>query len=320
MPRQRLTTERVLAEFERVIQSNHEFHLNDIVNVDLIHVEMPYGGKGTKRSEINLEKHLINKRSIIRVQNKDELCLARALVIAKAKIDNDSRDRLIRKSERPLQTRLARELHQKAHVPLGPCGMDEVKRFQTYLTEYQINIVSKDHQNSILYSGPEQEKRIYLFLDDNHYDVITSMPAFLARKRYCHTCKKAYDHRADHLCPNSCECCRFTNCPVVSWIYCNACNWHFKIQECFDRHKQSVGNAKSVCLHLVKCPDCNTVVGRHKRESEKHHCGTRKCSICKEYVQSEGHRCYMQPVKGQDTGEDLANDVTEGGYNELLFF
>jgi hypothetical protein len=178
MPRQRLTTERVLAEFERMIQSNHEFHLNDIVNVDLIHVEMRYGGKGTKRSEINLEKHLMNKRSIIRVQNKDELCLA------KAKIDNDSRDRLIRKPERPLQTRLARELHLKADVPLGPCGMDEVKRFQMYLTEYQINIVSKDHQNSILYSGPEQEKRIYLFLDDNHYDVITSMPAFLARKRY----------------------------------------------------------------------------------------------------------------------------------------
>ena len=47
----------------------------------------------------------------------------------------------------------------------------------------------------------------------------------------------------------------------------------------------------------------------------------RKCSTCKEYVQSEGHRCYMQPVKGQDTGEDLSDDDTaEGGYNELLFF
>ena len=321
MPRQRLTTKRVLAEFERVIQSNHEFHLNDTVNVDLIHVEMPYGGKGTKRSEINLEKHLERKRSIVRVQNKDELCLARALIIAKAKIDNDSRDRLIRDHRRPLQARLAQELHQKADVPLGPCGMDEVKRFQTYLTEYQINIVSKDHQNSILYSGPEQEKRIYLFLHDNHYDVITSIPAFLDRSYYCHTCKKAYDHRADHLCPNSCECCRFPNCPIVSWIYCDACNRYFKSQECFDRHKQSVGNAKSVCSELIKCPDCNTVVGRHKREPGKHHCGMRKCSICKEYVQTEGHRCYMQPVKGQDTGEDLADDDTaEGGYSELLFF
>ena len=39
MQRQQLTTERVLAEIERVIQSNQEFRLNDDVNVNLIHVE-----------------------------------------------------------------------------------------------------------------------------------------------------------------------------------------------------------------------------------------------------------------------------------------
>ena len=107
MPRQRLTTEHVLAEFKHVIQSNHEFHLNDTVNVDFIHVEMPYGRKGTKRSEINLEKHLAKKGSIVRVQNKDELCLARALVIAKAKIDNDRQYKSIVDHRWPMQTRLA---------------------------------------------------------------------------------------------------------------------------------------------------------------------------------------------------------------------
>ena len=77
-----------------------------------------------------------------------------------------------------MQTRLAHDLREKANVSIGPCGLEEVKQFQTYLSDYQINIVSKDHQNSIIYSGPEKEKRIYLFLHDNHYDVITSMPAF----------------------------------------------------------------------------------------------------------------------------------------------
>ena len=108
LPRQHLTTERVLAEIERAIQSNHEFRLNDSVNVNLIHVEMPNGDTGTKRSEINLEKHLINKRANIRTQNTDEICLARALVVAKAKFENDSRDRHIRDPKTPLQTRLAR--------------------------------------------------------------------------------------------------------------------------------------------------------------------------------------------------------------------
>ena len=82
----RLTTERVLAQIERVIQSNHEFRLNDSVNVNLVHVEMPNGGTGTKRSEINYEKHLINKRAIVRIQNKDDLCLARLKTIADIKV------------------------------------------------------------------------------------------------------------------------------------------------------------------------------------------------------------------------------------------
>ena len=58
----RLTTERILAEFQRVIQSNQEYRLNDTVDVNVTHVSMPSGGKGSKRSEINLEKHLEKKR------------------------------------------------------------------------------------------------------------------------------------------------------------------------------------------------------------------------------------------------------------------
>jgi hypothetical protein len=54
----RLTTERVLAQIERVIQSNHEFRLNDSVKVNLVHVEMPNGGTGSKRSEINQSSNI----------------------------------------------------------------------------------------------------------------------------------------------------------------------------------------------------------------------------------------------------------------------
>ena len=54
MTTERLTTERILAEFQRVIQSNQEFRFNDTVDVNVIHVSMPSGGKGSKRSEINL--------------------------------------------------------------------------------------------------------------------------------------------------------------------------------------------------------------------------------------------------------------------------
>ena len=194
MPREKLTVERILAEIERVIQSNDTFTLDDSITVNIIHVEMPYGGTGRKRKIANLDKYLTNKRAIVRIQNKDNLCLARAIVVAKAKVDNDERYENIRKSEKPLQGRLAHELHEKAGVPLGQCGIEEVKKFQAYLTDYQINIVSKEHLNSLIYSGPEASKHIYLYAHDNHYDIITSMPAFLARKKYCHICKKYDQH------------------------------------------------------------------------------------------------------------------------------
>ena len=46
----------------RVIQSNQQFRLNDTFDVNVIHVSMPSGGKGSKRSEVNLEKHLEKKK------------------------------------------------------------------------------------------------------------------------------------------------------------------------------------------------------------------------------------------------------------------
>ena len=174
MPPQRLTTERILSAVERVGQSNQHFRLNDTVDVNVIHVSMPLGGKGRKRTDVNLEKHLEKKRSVVCIQNKDNLCMAQALVVAKARVDEDPQYKSIVNHRRPMQTRLAQELHANADVPLSrPCGIEEAKQFQVYLTEYQINIVWKEYNNNIIYSGPEKDKKIYLYMHNNHYDVIT---------------------------------------------------------------------------------------------------------------------------------------------------
>ena len=154
---------------------------------------------------MNLGKHLEKKRSIVRIRNDDDLCMARALVVAKAKLDNDPQYKSIVDHRRPMQTRLAQELHQNAGAPLGPCGIEQAKQFQAYLTEYQINIVSKEYENKIIYAGPEKDKKIYLYMHNNHYDVITKMPGFFAHKYYCHACKKVYDHLEDHICLNECK-------------------------------------------------------------------------------------------------------------------
>ena len=65
---------------------------DDSVSVNIVHVEMPQGGTGKKCQEINLDKYLTNKRSIVCIQNTDNMCLARALVVAIAKRMSCMRD------------------------------------------------------------------------------------------------------------------------------------------------------------------------------------------------------------------------------------
>ena len=181
---ERLTAERVYSALERVIQSNQEFRLNDTVTIDLNHVESPQGSGRKKRTTYNIDDFLSQKGSVVRIKNKDDdLCLARALVVARAKKDNDPRYHYIKNSDRPLQREKAFDLHEAANVPLGPCGLNEVALFQQYLTDYQIVIISGDHNNSIIYpppsSGTNEKPRLTLYLHNNHYDVINRVPGVL---------------------------------------------------------------------------------------------------------------------------------------------
>ena len=76
LPVERLTTERFFSQIERVIQSNQEFRLNDTVIIDINHVKTPEGsGKNRfKRTTLNIREHLKEKKSIIRINNKDDFC------------------------------------------------------------------------------------------------------------------------------------------------------------------------------------------------------------------------------------------------------
>ncbi len=231
MPVSRLTPERVFSQIERVVQSHQEFRLDESVIVDIIHVEMPQGKGKRKRDNIDLESYLESKRSVVRIRNTDDLCLARAIVVAIAKADGDKRYKLLTKHYRPAQEKAARELHEKAGVPLGPCGIPEVKQFQKHLPEYEINIVSMDHGNSIIYPecpADAEVKRLYLYLHNNHYDVITTMPGFLNRSYFCHKCRKTYNSTVQHLCKAMCKMCRAFDCPFVELQNCEECGRVFQ--------------------------------------------------------------------------------------------
>ena len=107
-----LNTERVFSQIERVIQSNQEFRLNDTVTIDINHVKAPEGrGKnGLKRTTLNIRDHLKTKKSIIRINNTDDFCLARALAVSIARIENDPRYEQIKRTDRHIQLERALDL------------------------------------------------------------------------------------------------------------------------------------------------------------------------------------------------------------------
>ena len=314
-----LTTERVFSQIERVIQSNQEFRLNDTVIIDINHVKTPEGsGKAKhKRTSFNIRDHLKEKRSVIRINNKDDLCLARALAVAIARIENDPMYKYISDSRRPLQREKAFDLHEAANVPLGPCGIDEVKLFQNYLVNYQIIVVSAIHNNSIIYPpqppGTDEKPIISLYYHNNHFDVITTLPGFLSRGYFCQRCHKAYDHTSDHVCTIMCNSCRGFGCVFeAGGIACNECDRVFKNQTCYDRHKNEPINAvgRTVCEVIRKCDKCGKVMDV-RNMNNGHICGN-KCETCGLILNQEDtdHKCYIKQLEQEE----------DSSYNHLLFF
>ena len=316
---ERLTTERVYSVLERVIQSNQEFRLNDTVTIDINHVEAPQGSGRKKRTTYNIDDFLSEKGSVVRIKNKDDdLCLARALVVARAKKDNDPRYGHISNSDRPLQREKAFDLHEAANVPLGPCGLNEVALFQQYLTGYQIVIISGDHSNSIIYPPPssstDQKPHLTLYLHNNHFDVINRVPGFLGRNYFCSRCYKAYDHTTDHLCAAMCRSCRGFDCVWENdGIVCRECKRLFKRQSCYDRHRTEPINSggRTVCQAIRVCEKCGKSMDIRKIRDGGHICG-RKCRTCGVVITREDtdHKCYMQPLEQEE----------DSSYNHMLFF
>ena len=116
-------------------------------------------------------------RSIVQIRNTDDLCCARALVTAKAKVDQHPQWHSF-KYGRKLQKEHALKLHREAQVPFGPCGHEELAQFSQApsLLDYQILLVDADRTFHITsFGSPAPDKQLVLLHEKGHYDVITSL-------------------------------------------------------------------------------------------------------------------------------------------------
>ena len=269
-------------------------------------IKMPRGTGRLQVTRNNLDK----KRSVIRIKNDDTMCLARAIVTALAiqepeKWTASQLHNGIKKG-RALQTKLARDLHAESGVSVNDWGNDfsDVQKISEHL-EVQINILDAEQFNEVVYSStPDRPKKIYLYKDKDHYDVITSMTAFNNTDYYCHTCKKGYTLRDKHRCPDKCLACyeyfpSGDKCGTSvddKNIMCDSCSRTFFGQTCFDNHLKTRGKkGPSVCDTVFKCLECQRVLTRKDISPEDHVCGTTKCGNCKQWVVMSEHKCYMKP-------------------------
>ena len=310
--------DRVEALFQRLAQalnSNEQFEMDDSFQVSITQVHHAPQGTGkprrTKPGHQPLRNLIPKKRSIIQIQNRDDLCCARALVTAKAKVDQHPKYNSIRKGTK-LQKEMALLFHHEANVPFGPCGYDALTQFSTApsLTGYQILLVDADRSFHITTFGPLQDKQLILLHEKGHYDVITKLPAFFGVSYVCAHCWKPYNNEGKHRCNNKrhCRACCQKECPDFLEAYprgqkatqrCQQCHRDFFGDTCFQMHlvKDHAGKPvtnldSSVCFRRRRCAKCLILIPA--RHMDNHQCGYIDCPCCHEYVDGATHRCFIQ--------------------------
>jgi hypothetical protein len=150
------------------------------------------------------------KRSIIEVK-AEQNCLAHALIIAIARLNNDSNYISYRKGNR---------IRPEVDYLLRTTGIDltdggripQLTPFQEHFkTYYRIIVYGGLRCGDIIFDGGhvEYEKRSYLLYDDatRHYHVITNVTAAMSKRHVCKGCSKGCDSDITHKCEETCSVC-----------------------------------------------------------------------------------------------------------------
>ena len=176
--------------------------------------------------------------------------------------------------------------------------MNEIKKVETFLKDYQIIVINGDITNEIDYAGPLKEKKLILYLKDGHYDLIKSIPAFFNKTYYCFKCFKGYSTFENHPCNEVCNKCKDRNCGLIpenEHTVCKYCSVYCNSNECLINHRLKV------CGKIPKCFSC----GSFKLSS--HICEGKWCCYCKTEV-SLDHKCYIPT----ENDENVCKTKTKG--------
>lgn len=261
----------LLQQLAGKLNSNESFDYQQGFQVDVVFVKRPRPGRGRgKKRDVGrkcMDNENKKKRCIIAIQNDDDLCCGRAIVTMREHCNKDGSNDAFHnfhnmRRGRVIQEHAAIELHRLAGVDRGPCGLEELEKFQQYLQPtYQLPVMCRTKPFFLIFKGPPAPKQIRLIKSDTHYDGCTSFPAFVNRSYWCALCEKGFDHddAKHHPCEGrSCRSCNRKDCPDYGRanrnapILCAFCHCRFYSNNCFDYHRQ-----KNLCQTHKTCLKCH---------------------------------------------------------------
>ena len=313
----------LLATLANKLNSNEGFNPDRGFQVDVVFVSMPGLGSGHRKKHnpgrMCLEKENRKKRCIVTIKNTDQLCCARAIITMRAYCHKEDGVDAYRQWENlkrgyPVQQQQAKELHQRAGVVKGPCGLPELEKFQQALgPSYQLLVMLRMKPFDLIFKGPDAPHQIRLLKSNDHFDGLTSFPAFLNRSYYCIDCQRGFNtnDKENHICEGRrCSACGRFQCEdyvrgTRPTYYCSLCCSKFFGPYC-NHHHVITKQCQSVKTCL-KCQAQYTVV-----PNRRHKCGFAKCPVCHEWVNINDHKCYIQPVVHEEV-EETEEPTEEGG-------
>ena len=226
---------------------------------------MPVGfGKRAIKSRVRPLSNMAHlKRSVVEVQASENR-LARAIIIAVAKAENDPEYVAYRIGYkiRPV----VQKLLDRTGISLsGGGGIPGILKSQEHIREYKLTVYQGLACEDIIFEGQvNSPKRINLLYDDveQHYQVIVNITGAMAKKYVCNACNKSCASEATHRCEQTCSDCVVSQPCAFSAVRipCVEFNRHFRSQACFASKK------KSICERRRNCVTCGALVTRGNHE------------------------------------------------------
>ena len=176
-----------------ISQSNEILGIGEALVLQVCYVEMPVGAGGIKLNDVK-------KRSIVVINNNDNLCLPRALAVGLVYVARKAQDcaetraewNVIRDGRRKLQKERAEKLVADAgvNIPRAGCGFEELISFQNFFLASRIALVVFEKRTfgsgePALFDGRstlselniQLSGTIYLMFDERaqHFNLITNL-------------------------------------------------------------------------------------------------------------------------------------------------